>query len=221
MVVAILEGLRQLLSLPLGEYDIAHLAYEIERIDCKLSGGKQDQYAATFGGFNFMEFHKNDQVIVNPLRIRRYIVNELESSLLLYFTGASRSSAKIIDEQIKSIGENDKLNSMHEVKRSSFVIKEKLFKADIAGIAQEFKSAWEAKKNTSSSITNEFIDDIEEAVLSAGALSVKVSGAGGGGFMMIFIKPEDRLNIEAALNDFEGNIKPFEFTNEGVVSWTI
>jgi D-glycero-alpha-D-manno-heptose-7-phosphate kinase len=223
MVVAMLEGFRQLLSLPLGEYDIAHLAFEIERQDCNLSGGKQDQYAATFGGFNFIEFYENDRVIVNPLRMRRFIVNELESSLILFFTGTSRDSAKIIDDQIKSISDDDgqKLNAMHAVKESSYKIKELLFKADIEGMAEEFTTAWNAKKSTSSSITNELINNIESDILQAGALSMKVSGAGGGGFIMIIVEPEKRLDVLASLEKYEGRAHKFQFTDEGAYSWTI
>lgn len=223
MVVSMLEGYRQLLSLPLGEYDIAHLAFEIERKDCLLTGGKQDQYAATFGGFNFMEFYNNDRVIVNPLRIRRYIINELESSLVLFFTGASRDSAKIIDDQIKSIKEDSgsRLQAMHEVKQSAFKIKELLFKGNIKGVAQEFHHAWISKKATSSSISNEFINCIERAILDAGALSMKVSGAGGGGFMMIFVEPEKKLDVVNALERFNGRVHTFQFTSEGAYSWTI
>jgi D-glycero-alpha-D-manno-heptose-7-phosphate kinase len=223
MVVAMLEGFRQLLSLPLGEYDIAHLAFEIERQDCNLSGGKQDQYAATFGGFNFIEFYENDRVIVNPLRMRRFIVNELESSLILFFTGTSRDSAKIIDDQIKSISDDDgqKLNAMHAVKESSYKIKELLFKADIEGMAKEFTTAWNAKKSTSSSITNELINNIECDILQAGALSMKVSGAGGGGFIMIIVEPEKRLDVLASLEKYEGRAHKFQFTDEGAYSWTI
>lgn len=223
MVVAMLEGFRQLMSLPLGEYDLAHLAYEIERIDCRLSGGKQDQYAATFGGFNFMEFYSNDRVIVNPLRIRRYIISELESSLILFFTGASRASAKIIDDQIKSIQQDSgvRLEAMHKVKASAYKIKELLFKADVLGIAQEFLQAWENKKATSSSISNDYINKIEKEILAEGALSMKVSGAGGGGFMMIFVEPENKLNVISKLEQFEGQVHNFQFTDEGAYSWTI
>lgn len=223
MVVAMLEGFRQLLSLPLGEYDIAHLAYQIERLDCGLSGGKQDQYAATFGGFNFMEFYAGDRVIVNPLRMRRYIISELESSLILFFTGASRDSAKIIEDQINSLKQDDgaKLEAMHQVKRSAYKIKELLFKADIGGVASEFKFAWESKKATSSSISNAMINEIEQDILAAGALSMKVSGAGGGGFMMIFVEPENKLDVTNVLAKYDGRVHKFQFTNEGAYSWTI
>lgn len=224
IVVSMLEAYKQLLSLPLGEYDLAHLAYEIERLDCGLSGGKQDQYAATFGGFNFMEFYDNDRVIVNPLRIRRYIINELESSLLLYFTGKSRDSAQIIEDQINSINVDDdgtKLNSMHLIKSSAYILKELLFKANIDGMANEFKNAWISKKSTSKSITNINIDNIESALISNGAKSMKVSGAGGGGFIMIFIEPEKRNNIIRCLKKFDGTVQNFQFTEEGAHSWTI
>ncbi|AWK44318.1 dehydrogenase [Photorhabdus laumondii subsp. laumondii] len=223
MVVAMLEGFRQLLSLPLGEYDIAQLAYEIERRDCKLSGGKQDQYAATFGGFNFIEFYANDRVIVNPLRMRRYIISELESSLILFFTGTSRDSAKIIDDQIKSIKKDNgaRLDAMHKVKESAYKIKELLFKADILGVAQEFRNAWESKKATSPSISNALIDAVESSILNAGAISMKISGAGGGGFMMIFVEPENKLDVIKALEQFDGHVHKFQFTNEGAYSWTI
>lgn len=223
VVVAILEGLRQLLSLPLGEYDIAKLAYEIEREDCGLAGGKQDQYAATFGGFNFMEFYEEGRVIVNPLRIRRYIVNELESSIILYFTGASRSSAKIIDDQKNAI-KNDsshRLAAMHEVRESAHKMKELLFKADIEGVAGVFRESWIAKKTTSESISNENIEKIEKAMIEGGALGLKVSGAGGGGFIMIMVEPEKKLKLQRILEKFDGEVHKFQFTEEGAYSWTI
>lgn len=223
IVVAMLEAYRQLLSLPLGEYDLAHLAFEIERVDCELSGGKQDQYAATFGGFNFMEFYADDRVIVNPLRMRRWIINELESSILLFFTGASRDSAKIIVDQVNALKKDASrsLEAMHKVKESSFKIKELLFKANIDGVAEEFQKAWEHKKATSSSITNSMIDQIESAVMEAGAKALKVSGAGGGGFMMILCEPENKIDVAKSLIPFNGTLYKFKFTDEGVYSWTI
>ncbi len=223
IVVAMLEAYRQLLSLPLGEYDLAHLAYEIEREDCQLIGGKQDQYAATFGGFNFMEFYAEDRVIVNPLRIRRWIINELESSLLLFFTGASRDSSKIIGDQIKALEKNTSksLQAMHRVKESSFKIKELLFKSDIDGLAAEFKRAWEYKKSTSNSISNTMIDQVEKTVMRAGAKALKVSGAGGGGFMMIVCEPESKIDVARSLEQINGSLYKFKFTDEGAYSWTI
>ena len=106
------------LKLPLGDYDIAHYAYEIERNDLKLAGGKQDQYAATFGGVNFMEFYAADKVIVNPLRIRSQYLHELQNNIVLYFTSTSRESATIIKEQQKNVNEKNaqSIEAMQQLK---------------------------------------------------------------------------------------------------------
>lgn len=224
LVVSMLEAYKQLLSLPLGEYDIAHLAFQIERIDCGLSGGKQDQYAATFGGFNFIEFYSNDRVIVNPLRIRRYIISELEASMILFFTGTSRDSAKIIQDQINSVSENDdgkKLDAMHSIKASAFKMKEYLFKGDVNQMSIEIRNSWKAKKLSSSSISNPKIDEIEKKLISSGAKSWKISGAGGGGFMMIFVEPELKNLVINALSEIDGKVHNFQFTEQGAYSWTI
>ena len=201
---------------------MARLAYEIERFDCKLAGGKQDQYAATFGGFNFMEFGRDDKVIVNPLRIRRHIINELQASTLLYFTGISRDSAKIINDQVNSINEGEAaLEAMHNVKHLAYELKASLLNGDIKRMALDLKLSWEAKKATSSSISNPNIDALENAIYKAGATSMKVSGAGGGGFIIVFVKPELKRTVVKTLEHFSGQIVNFEFTNEGVMSWTI
>lgn len=225
MVVAMLAAYKELLGFTLSEYDLAHLAYAIERIDCGLAGGKQDQYATVFGGFNFVEFYKNDRVIVNPLRIRRHIENELQHRLLLYFTGVSRESAKIIDEQITAARgtdtKSDALEAMHEVKRLSFDMKERLLKGDLDGVVRQFAGSWEAKKRLARSISNAHIDSIMSTALNYGAEAVKISGAGGGGFMMIFIDPKRRLDVTQALNSFGGEMRRFEFNHDGVEAWTV
>ncbi len=221
IVVAMIEALRQYLLLPMGEYEIAKLAYDVERNDCGLIGGKQDQYAATFGGFNLIEFTKDDSVIVNPLKIRRHIINELESSLILYFSGVSRHSAKIIDDQINSIQDKKKLKAMHSIKDSTSRIKKELFIGNIDGLASEFKSAWNAKKATSKSIVNNRIEEVENILKETGVKSLKVSGAGGGGFMMIFVDPEKKFEIEKKLKTYGGYSLKFQFVKEGCNSWTL
>ena len=179
MVVAILRAYQELLKLPLGEYDLAQLAYDIERKDCGLAGGKQDQYVATFGGFNFMEFYADDRVIVNPLRIRDEIINEIECSMLLYFTGRSRESANIIKDQIHSAesGDGKSLQAMHRVRQSAVEMKEALLKAEIKGMAGLLGESWKAKRDMAQSISNSLIDQLFEKALEAGALSAKISGA--------------------------------------------
>lgn len=223
MVVAILSAFVEWLNLPLGEYDIASLAYEIERKDIGLSGGKQDQYAATFGGFNFMEFYENDRVIVNPLRIKSWILDELETSMVLYFTGVSRESAKIIDEQTRNVAEKNQksIDAMHQLKADALVMKEALLKGEIQRFASHLSKSWEAKKNMAHTITNEAIDEIYQAALDAGAISGKISGAGGGGFMMLFVDPTKKVNVINELGKFPGKVFKCHFTKHGSVGWTI
>lgn len=221
LVVAMIKAFVELLNLPLGEYDIAHLAYEIERIDLGLSGGKQDQYAATFGGFNFIEFYKEDRVIVNPLRIKNWIKNEIENSIVLYYTGTSRESAKIIDEQVRNAKQKhiNSIEAMHELKKNSFIMKEAILKGDFNTFTQCVARSWEAKKKTASVISNAYLDNIYEVAINKGAKSGKISGAGGGGFMMFVVDPTKRLEVIRALNTFDGHCINIRFTINGTESW--
>lgn len=221
LVVSMIQAYKEALSLPLGEYDVAKLAYEIERIDCGFKGGKQDQYAATFGGFNFMEFYGN-RVIVNPLRIRRHIINELESWMLLFYTGQSRSSAKIIEDQSRAHNKDSaSLEAMHQLKESASKMKELLLQGNIDGIASAVRDGWIAKKNTAKSISNANIEKIEADLVEAGISALKISGAGGGGYMMVFVDPKNRRHIEQRLSRFAGFLRPFQFSDEGSISWKL
>lgn len=220
-----LKAYAELLKLPLGDYDIAQLAFEIERVDCKLSGGKQDQYAATFGGFNFIEFYGDNRVIVNPLRIKRTTVNEFESHLLIYYTGKSRESANIIDDQQKLLEaeRSDALEGMNQVKEAAVEMKEALLKENIVAMSKVLKKSWNAKKKTSARISNDHIDGLYRAAEEAGAMSAKLSGAGGGGFMFFLVNPAKRLNVERVLEkmNHSGQIYRIHTTDKGAESWTI
>lgn len=223
MVVCILKAFIEWLALPLGDYETSRLAFEIERNDLKFSGGKQDQYAAAFGGFNYMEFHKDDLVIVNPLKIKRWIIDELEASLVLYFTGASRSSAKIIDEQKKNTieGKQDAIEAMHGIKQSAIDMKHALLKGDMHALAEILRQGWENKKRMAHSITNPMIQEAFDVALEAGAYSGKVSGAGGGGFIMFMVDPVKKPLVIKALKRLDGFVMPFQFTEGGGHSWKI
>ena len=223
MVVCILKAFVEWYSLPLGDYEIARLAYEIERKDLGLSGGKQDQYAAAFGGFNFIEFLPDDSVIVNPLKVKRWITDELESSLLLYFTGKSRSSARIIDEQRKntSSGNTEAIEAMHLIKQSAREMKAAVLKGDMREFAGIMGRSWENKKKMASGISNENIQHAFDVAMAAGAVAGKVSGAGGGGFIMFFVRPEKKKAVEDALKQLDGFVLPFLFTDGGAHGWKI
>lgn len=223
MVVAILKAFVEWLNLPLGDYEIARLSYEIERKDLKLSGGKQDQYAAAFGGFNFMEFLNNDVVIVNPLRIKRWIVDELEASMVLYYTGASRSSARIIEEQQKntSSGNMIAIEAMHRIKQSAIDMKMALLQGNIQDFAQILGQAWEDKKKMATAISNPLIQEAFDVAAVAGAISGKVSGAGGGGFIMFVVEPTRKVATINALNKLDGQVMNFQFSEGGTHGWKI
>jgi len=223
MVVAIIKAFVEWLNLPLGEYDIAALAYKIEREDIGFAGGKQDQYAATFGGFNFMEFYEKERIIVNPLRLKRWIRNEIEASLVLYYTGISRESTNIISEQIQHIKKGDKNNieSMHEIKKQAILMKEALLKGDFRGFSNCLLNGWFAKKSAATTISNSFLDDLYQYALSNGAESAKISGAGGGGFMMLYCNPCKRISLIRALKERQGMVLTPSFTETGTQAWRI
>ena len=222
MVVALVQAFVEYLSLPLGEYDIAHLAYEIEREDLGFAGGKQDQYAAAFGGFNFMEFYA-DRVIVNPLRIKSDHLAELESSLVLFYTGVSRDSAKIINEQTRNVVKRDDqaLAALHDVKIEAQRMKEAILQGNWEKLAQSLRSSWEAKKRMASSISNPMIETVYNAAVDSGALAGKVSGAGGGGFMMFLVDPAKRPNVIRKLSEFNGQVMTAVFVEHGAHSWRV
>jgi D-glycero-alpha-D-manno-heptose-7-phosphate kinase len=221
LVVTIVGAFAEWLRLPLGEYDIAHCAYVAERVDLNLAGGKQDQYAAAFGGVNLIEFYADDRVIVNPLRVKDWILHELEASLVLFFTGVSRESARIIDEQIKNTQNRTEIpvEAMHAMKADVGRMKEAILFGDIRRFAEILGSSWQAKKKMAHGISNEHIETINRSALAAGAVSGKVSGAGGGGYMMFVVSPRQRLGLVDALSRLDGEVMDFHFTKEGVTAW--
>lgn len=222
LVVAIIGAFAEMLKLPLGEYDIAHYAYDIERKDLQLAGGKQDQYAATFGGVNFMEFYSNDKVIVNPLRIKQDYLNELENNLVLYFTSTSRESATIIKEQQKNVlQKNEKsIEAMHQLKEQARMMKEALLKGRLHEIGEILDYGFQQKRNMAKNISNDAIETLYEAVKKSGATGGKISGAGGGGFMIFYCPGNTRHKVIETLNNFGGKVKPYRFTKEGLRTWT-
>jgi D-glycero-alpha-D-manno-heptose-7-phosphate kinase len=220
MVKAFVEAL----SLPLGEYDIAHLAFSIERLDAGLQGGRQDQYAATFGGFNFMEFGADDRVVVNPLRVKNWVLSELEASIVLFHTGVSRSSAAIIAEQTSNIAASApaSIDAMHQLRADAFAMKEAVLKGDFRQFANVLNRSWEAKKKTATCISNARINNVFEIAMDAGAIAGKISGAGGGGFITFIVDPLERLNVIRKLeSDAEGHVLSCSFTKRGTEGWRI
>lgn len=223
LVVAILGAFVEMLKLPFGDYDIAHYAYDIERNDLKLSGGKQDQYAATFGGVNFMEFYEDDKVIVNPLRVRNQYLHELENNLVLFYTDTSRESAKIIDEQQKNVlQKNEKsIEAMHKLKEQAIQMKIALLKGKLNEIGQILDFGFQQKRNMAHNISNSMLDNLYDIAIQAGATGGKISGAGGGGFMIFYCPKNTRYQVIEALKTCNGKVRDYTFTKHGLQTWTI
>ena len=223
LVVAILGAFVEWFKLPLGEYDIAQLAYKIEREDLGMHGGRQDQYAATFGGVNYMEFYAEDKVIVNPLRVKEKWLHELEHNLILFFTQTSRLSSEIIQKQSDNVKKKNakSIEAMHQLKEQSIRMKEALLKGDVDSIGKILHDGWEHKKAMADGISNPQIENIYNTALKAGATGGKISGAGGGGFMIFYAPYTGKHKVIEALNKLGGQVMRYNFTAHGLTSWTI
>src|SRR5688572_15155175 len=223
LVVAIIGAFTEMLKLPLGEYDMAHYAYEIERNDLGLAGGKQDQYAATFGGVNFMEFYAGDKVIVNPLRVKQQHLFELENNLLLYYTATSRESSELIKKQSKNVTDNKttSIEAMHQLKQQAQMMKEALLKGKLHEIGEILDFGFRQKKLMAEGISNPEMDEIYEAAKKAGATGGKISGAGGGGFMIFYCPGNSKYNVIKNLKKFGGEHRNYQFVKDGLTTWTI
>lgn len=223
LAVALIEAFRVALDLPLGPYDIARLAFDIERVKLGLAGGRQDQYAATFGGVNYIEFLAEERVLVSPLRVPRAYLNEFESSLVVCFTGQSRRSDIIIQEQIGGLvsADPETLAGMHSLKADATAMREAMLRGEIRAVADILMRSWAAKKRTASGIATEAVDRLFEHGLANGAWGGKVSGAGGGGFLMFCTDPENRYRLITALNAAGGQASSVKFTFDGAEAWSV
>lgn len=223
LMVAIIGAFCEWMQLPMGEYDIAHTAYIIEREELGMAGGKQDQYAATFGGVNFMEFYEGNNVIVNPLRIKSRVLFELGNNLVLYFTSTSRLSSTIIEAQSKNVEDkNEKsIEAMHQLKKQALMMKEALLKGEVDKIGPILDFGFRYKKQMASGISNDMIDNIYETALKAGATGGKISGAGGGGFMMFYCPRNTRYPVIKSLSEFGGEFRRYQVTEHGLSTWSI
>lgn len=223
LMVSLVHAFAEYFNVGLGEYELASLAFNIERNELGLAGGKQDQYSAAFGGFNFMEFYANNRVIVNPLRVKESIVAELESSLLLYYSGLSRDSANVITEQKSNVERNkvDSITALQELKSQAVIMKEAILTGNIGGVIDALNKGWEAKKKTASKVTSGWLDEIYNTAIRAGALAGKISGAGGGGFFMFFVQAENRKEVMDALASFDGYFINCTLRDRGSFAWKV
>jgi len=222
LMVVLVGLLRDFKNLPMTDYEIAHTAYVLERLDLGIRGGLQDQYAAAFGGFNFIEFN-GDNVVVNPLRISQDIVNELEHNLLLCYTGSTRLSDRIIEDQTSRYinKEEHVVEGLRKQKELAVAMKSALLRRRLREFGALLHEAWEFKKRLSPKITTPVIDEMYEEARRQGAVGGKISGAGGGGYMLFYTPFERKHGVAAALKRIGAVPVPFAFELRGLQSWRV
>ena len=222
LMVTLVGLLKGFYALPLTDYEVAHLSYVIERVEAGIKGGLQDQYAATFGGFNFIEF-EGERVIVNPLRISPAVVNELEHNMLLCYTGATRRSDGIIDDQTTRYerGDEGTLEGLRRQKTFAVEMKNALLQGRPREFGDLLHEAWQAKKKLSERIATSFIDEVYEEARRHGALGGKVTGAGGGGYMLFYCEFERKHRVADALTRMGATVTDFAFDADGLETWSV
>ena len=221
MAVALVGAIKHWLQLPMTDYEVSEKAYFVERKDLKIDGGMQDQYAASFGGVSFIDFYGENDVVVNPLRINKTIINELEYSLLLCYTGGTRLSAKIIEDQVKKYNDKEKksVKALRELKQITFDMKDALLRGNLDNFGDLLHQGWENKKKLSGKISNPNIDGLYHTARKAGALGGKLLGAGGGGYLLIYCPFNRRHIVARKLEDMGGQIVDFQFDKYGLQTW--
>ena len=221
LVVALIGVMSEWLGRPMPGYDVAELAYRIERVDLGLAGGRQDQYASAFGGFNFIEFNA-DGTVVNPLRIRTDVLNELEYRLLLCYMGQTRQSAKIIERQTAAYraGQASVVEALHRLKSETLEMKKALLLGKVDALGELLHQAWESKKKLDEGISNSRVDQLYRLARREGAIGGKMPGAGGGGYFLLLTRFDRKHRVAAVLEKHGGQVVPFQFERRGLVTWS-
>lgn len=217
VVVALLGAFLEALKIRMNAYKIAHLAWEIERVDMKMQGGKQDQYASVHGGVNFIEFHTDGEVIVNTLRLSKPVINELQNNILLCYTGIRHTSHDVIREQIKL----SRTNELQHLKAVAIAMKEDLLTGDLTNFGELLLSEWRYKKRLSSQISNKIIDALVDKAINAGAEGLKITGAGAGGVLIVYCDWKKKLQIAKTMSDAGCQIIDFTITKTGLETWAV
>jgi D-glycero-alpha-D-manno-heptose-7-phosphate kinase len=222
VVVTLIGAFKHWLHSPLTNYDIADLAYQIERVDMEIKGGKQDQYAAAFGGFNFIEFYR-DATIVNPLRVPADTLNELHYNLLLCYTGKNRLSAHIIDNQVKGYVQRQEevIQAMAELKHIAVALKNALLQSRLNDFGYLLNEAWMNNKKMAAQISDSHIDEIYETARKHGALGGNISGAGGGGYMFFYCQFDRKHVVAEQLERIGAQVVDFDFDFDGLQTWEV
>jgi len=220
LIVALVGLIKEFQNIRMTPYDVAESAYRIERHDLAIQGGLQDQYAASFGGFNFMEFY-GDRVVINPLRVNPDVLNVLEHNLLLCYTGQTRRSDRIIEDQTQRLesGNAETVDALAQQKQLAVDMKSALMRHKLDDFGGLLHSAWEAKRHMSAKISNPLIEEMYAEARKNGALGGKITGAGGGGFILFYCQFENKLRVAEALTKMGAIPKEFAFEGLGLQTW--
>jgi len=219
VVVSLIGVMNAWLGRTMDPYEVAELAYEIERKELGIKGGFQDQFSSAFGGFNYIEFMKDGKVIVNPLRINKDSIRELECHLSLCFIGSTRLSAGIIERQVSDFKQGKNVDALHEQKQLALEMKNALVKSDLDDFGNLLDVAWASKKHMASGITNPQIDKLYEVAKQRGAVGGKILGAGGGGYILLYSDFRKKHEVDKAMHELGAEAKMFSFTKEGLSVW--
>ena len=222
LVVALVCAFAEMLNVSFNKYEVADYAYQIERKYLGLAGGRQDQYAAVFGGINYIQFGSDEKVYVENLQLASSELHDLEHNLVLYYTLDSRNSAAIINDQVKNVEtkNEESITAMHQLKLQAKLMKKSLQDGKIDEVGHLLEFGFQQKKLMAHNISNDKIEEIYLAAKKAGATGGKISGAGGGGFMIFYCPDGSKQNVVAALQQMGGEIKEFSFELNGSITWT-
>ena len=220
MTIAVIGALAEMLGRRLGKYEIAELAYAVERSDLGISGGRQDQYTTAFGGFNLIEFSK-ERVVVNPLRIDKDILNDLEEHLMLCYTGRTRFSAGLIKKQegMYRDGRAETVAGLGELRRVAYDMKDALLTGNLNEFGTLLDVAWKSKQRANPDISDDTINEMYETARRHGAIGGKLLGAGGGGYLLFFCEVGRRRAVREKLERMGGQFTDFAFREEGLQVW--
>lgn len=220
MSVAVIGLFNELGETRMDEYQISDLAYQVERIELGITGGWQDQYAASFGGFNFIEFGDKD-IIVHPLRLKERVINELESNLLLCFTGTTRNSGDVhvLNRSGTNAISDDVMEAKHRVSQVALQIKNALMRGSLDHFGRLLDQAWRLKRQFGPAITNRRVEEIYEGALRAGALGGKLLGAGYGGHFLFYCPGMKRHIVRECLERMGCQTLNFNFDLRGTRVW--
>ncbi len=217
LVTAVVAALAAHRDLTMSARELARLSYDIERVDLGISGGWQDQYAAAFGGFNLIEFTR-EEVRVTPIELSQAVLTRLEEGLLLCYTGSVRRNVGLIDTQIELYrqGREETILGMKQLREMAYAMSEAVSTGDVTALGAMLREAFESKKRMNPHVAEHTpIEAMLEAARLAGAAGGKICGAGGGGYILIASEPAARSAVRLELERLGGQIAPFSFRREG------